>query len=89
MTNNDDELDPNFDAFATLADVRRFLRDNKIQYTMHDSGEDDILISFATVGARFEVCIDKEVLFWSVFEGREFQQTNVEMLKALVIEANQ
>lgn len=50
MTQDDMLPHPNYDAFALLVDLRRFLRENNIDYTIIDWGEDDIYVLFATAG---------------------------------------
>ena len=83
----DDQLpDPNSDAFAALVDLRIFLRERKIDYTIIDWGGDDIYVLFATAFRRYEVCFDSDFIFWSVFEGDEFAETDYEKLKARIID---
>lgn len=76
-----------YDPFAVLREFRRFLRAHNIQYSIHDWGEDDIVLSFATAGGRYEVCIDDEMIFWSAFEGEELQSTDLTLLRNRIVSA--
>ncbi len=76
-----------YDPHALLLDLRKFLRKHNVQYSINDWGDDDIIVSFATAGSRYEVCFDSEMVFWSVFEGRELQETELSKLKSRIVDA--
>jgi|688.fasta_scaffold1277310_1 hypothetical protein len=79
------QIDKKHDPFLGLIELRRFLRAHNIQYALNDWGDDDITVAFATAGSRYEVCFDQETVFWSVFEGGEYQETDLKKMQRRVL----
>jgi hypothetical protein len=74
------------DGLQRILDFLDLLRSKGIEYRIDQQAPDELMVSFALVGARVEATFDVEMMHFCVFKGSETVETDETLLHEIMKE---
>jgi hypothetical protein len=74
------------DGLQRILDFLDFLRSKGIEFRIDQQAPDELMVTFALVGARVEVTFDVEMMHFCVFKGSEAVETDEKILHDIIKE---
>jgi hypothetical protein len=74
------------DGLQRVLDFLDFLREKGIEFRLDQQAPDELMVTFALVGARVEATFDVNMMHFCVFKGSEAVETDEKALQALIKE---
>jgi hypothetical protein len=74
------------DGLQRVLEFLDFLRSKGIEFRIDQQAPDELIVTFALVGARVEATFDVDMMHFSVFKGSEAVETDEKVLHDLIKE---